>query len=105
MIKKIFNFIIKIFKNTLKVIVSLSLIYLFLFGLLRWVSWELSIEIASVKRTIHEAREEAFEIELTGVTQQVIEINKRLARYQRYSDNKHLSYLFIEGFNEIEPIK
>lgn len=89
----------------LKVILTFAIIFFFTMPFGWYISNDIKLEIESVQSTITNTRDKGFEVELTGVTQQVIEYNKELFKYQNIARVKLFKYHFVKNFNDIEPIR
>lgn len=103
--KKIIDILLKILLIVFKTILLLVVIYIFTMPIGWWVSGRMTTEVYSLQRTITDAREEAYEVELTGVTQVVMEQNKELESMQKWARTKILRFHFIKDFKDLEPIK
>lgn len=65
------------------------------------------VEFKSIKQTIETAREDdsISEIELAALQRDVIEVNKRLASFRYWNQNKFTSWFVYGGVKNLEPIK
>ena len=94
----------RIFKILIKTIILIMVTYMMFVPVLKAVNRNFLVEVIAIQDTIDIARENAYEIELTGVTQITLEYNKELARKKYYSNFDILKPFYPQEIRDIKLI-
>lgn len=90
-------------KKILRIILGGLVMYFIVWSMLRIPQKRIILFTKSIQTTLTEQRQIAVPVELTGITDSVIEINKEIELWQTVA--KYLPTLFSEEFKQLGYVK